>query len=149
MRFPLLMVRNIHLLTAQLLLPGLLITVTSSNGNSFRVTGHLWGESTWRSSVNSPHKGQWRGALIFSLICSLTNDWANNGHTGDLRRHHAYYEVTVMLSLSLEWIGAHIDYRKVTVSIGSCQIDNLAHFGLWWHRSGSIMAYCLTTPSHS
>ena len=23
-----------------------------------------------RSSVNSPHKGQWRGALIFSLICA-------------------------------------------------------------------------------
>ena len=24
-----------------------------------------------RSSVNSPHKGQWRGALVFSLICAL------------------------------------------------------------------------------
>ena len=24
-----------------------------------------------RSPVNSPHKGQWRGALMFSLICSL------------------------------------------------------------------------------
>ena len=24
-----------------------------------------------RSPVNSPHKGQWRGALIFSLICAL------------------------------------------------------------------------------
>ena len=24
-----------------------------------------------RSSVNSPHKGQWRGALMFSLICAL------------------------------------------------------------------------------
>ena len=23
-----------------------------------------------RSSVNSPHKGQWRGALMFSLICA-------------------------------------------------------------------------------
>ena len=25
-----------------------------------------------RSPVNSPHKGQWRGALIFSLICAWT-----------------------------------------------------------------------------
>ena len=25
-----------------------------------------------RSPVNSPHKGQWRGVLMFSLICALT-----------------------------------------------------------------------------
>ena len=31
-----------------------------------------------RSPVNSPHKGQWRGALMFSLICTWTNDWVNN-----------------------------------------------------------------------
>ena len=28
-----------------------------------------------RSPVNSPHKGQWRGALMFSLICAWTNGW--------------------------------------------------------------------------
>ena len=49
-----------------------------------------------RSPVNSPHKGQWRGALMFSLICALTNGWANNRNAGDLRRHHAHYDVTVM-----------------------------------------------------
>ena len=37
-----------------------------SIGNIFRVTGPLCG-----SPVNSPHKGQWRGALMFSLICAL------------------------------------------------------------------------------
>ena len=25
-----------------------------------------------------PHKGQWRRALVFSLICVWTNDWVNN-----------------------------------------------------------------------
>ena len=30
------------------------------------------------SPMNSPHKGQWRGALIFSLICAWMNDWVNN-----------------------------------------------------------------------
>ena len=30
-----------------------------------------------RSPVNSPHKGQWRGALIFSLICLWINGWVN------------------------------------------------------------------------
>ena len=29
----------------------------------------VWG--IHRSPVNSPHKGQWRGALMFSLICAL------------------------------------------------------------------------------
>ena len=39
--------------------------MTSSNGNIFRVTGHLCARGIHRSPVNSPHKGQWRGALIF------------------------------------------------------------------------------------
>ena len=38
-----------------------------------------------RSPVNSPHKGQWRGALMFSLIYAWINDWVNNGEAGDLR----------------------------------------------------------------
>ena len=49
-----------------------------------------------RSLVNSPHKGQWRGALMFSLICARINAWVNNGEAGDLRRHRAHYDVTVM-----------------------------------------------------
>ena len=40
-----------------------------------------------RSPVNFPHKGQWRGVLMFYLICA----W-----TGDLRHHRAHYDVTVM-----------------------------------------------------
>ena len=31
-----------------------------------------------RSLVNSPHKGQWHGALMFSFICAWINDWVNN-----------------------------------------------------------------------
>ena len=31
-----------------------------------------------RSPVNSPHKGQWRGALVISMICARTSDWVNN-----------------------------------------------------------------------
>ena len=49
-----------------------------------------------RSPVNSPHKGQWRGALIFSLTCARINELVNNGEAGDLRRSHAHYDVTVM-----------------------------------------------------
>ena len=42
-----------------------------------------------RYPVNSPHKGQWRGALMFSSICVWINDWENNRGAGDLRRYHA------------------------------------------------------------
>ena len=62
---------------------------------TFRVTGHLCGKP-----VNSPHKVQWRGALMFSLICALINGWENNGEAGDLRRHRTHYNVTVMSSNS-------------------------------------------------
>ena len=50
-----------------------------------------------RSPVNSPHKGQWRGTLMLSLISAWTNGWVNNRDAGDLWRHRAYYDVTVML----------------------------------------------------
>ena len=50
-----------------------------------------------RSLVNFPHKGQWRGALMFSFICVWINAWVNNRKAGDLRRYRAYYDVTVMM----------------------------------------------------
>ena len=46
--------------------------------------------------VNSPHKGQWRGALMFSLIWTWINSWVNNPEAGDLRRHRAHCDVIVM-----------------------------------------------------
>ena len=49
-----------------------------------------------RSPVNSPLKGQWRGALMFSLIRVWINYWVNNRQAGDLRRHRAHYHVIVM-----------------------------------------------------
>ena len=49
--------------------------------------------------VNSPHKGQWRGALMFAFICAWINDWVNNREAGDLRRHRGHYDVSVMCRL--------------------------------------------------
>ena len=57
----------------------------SWNGNIFRVTGHLL------------HKGQWRGALMFSLIYVWIKGWVNNREAGDLRRNRAHCDVMVML----------------------------------------------------
>ena len=54
-----------------------------------------------RSPMNSPHKGQWRGALMFSVICTRINGCANDGDAGDLRRHLAHYDVIIMIDESL------------------------------------------------
>ena len=73
------------------------VMMTSSYGNIFRVTGHLCREFT---PVNSPHKGRWRRALMFSLICVWINCWLNNGEAGDSRRYRVHYDVTIMV----KWI---------------------------------------------
>ena len=65
----------------------------SSNENMFRVTGPLCGES--------PHKGLWRGALMFPLICIRINGWVNNREAGDLRRPHTHYDVIVMQCIEI------------------------------------------------
>ena len=52
-----------------------------------------------RSPVNSPHKGQWRGALMFSLIWAWKNGRVSNRYVGDLRRHRAHYDVTVIMAI--------------------------------------------------
>ena len=53
------------------------------------------------SPVNSPHKGQWRGALMFSFICVRLNGWVNNCKAGDFRRYRAHYDVTIIIRLFL------------------------------------------------
>ena len=54
----------------------------------------VWG--IHRSPVNSPHKGQWRKALMFTLICARINGWVNNREAGDLRRYRGHYDVIIM-----------------------------------------------------
>ena len=49
-----------------------------------------------RSPVNSQHKGQWCGALMFSLICAWIKGCVNNCEAGDLRCNCTHYDVTVM-----------------------------------------------------
>ena len=70
--------------------------MTSSNGNIFRVTGHLRGELTghrWVPHTMASDLDLWRFSLIFASI----SGWVNNGEAGDLRRQCAHYDVTVML----------------------------------------------------
>ena len=70
----------------------------------------VWG--IHRSPVNSPQKGQWRRALMFSLICARTNGWINNREAGDLIRHRAHYDVTVMYSNLVIQRWVHLTARE-------------------------------------
>ena len=88
--------------------------MTSSNGNMFRVTGFCAGNSP----VNFPHTDQWRGALMFSLICAWTNGWVNNQGADYLRRHRAHYDVTVMwCRIVIQWSGQPWDLSAFNASL--------------------------------
>ena len=64
-----------------------------------------------RSPVNSPHRCQWRGASVFSLICTRINSWETIVRLVILRRNRTHYDVTVMMLL-------HLLSCTVTVKIG-------------------------------
>ena len=100
----------------------------SSNGNFFPC---YWPfvRGIHRSPVNSPHKGQWCGALMFTLICARINGWVNNRDAGDLRCHHAHCDVIVMRAAN------HYDFGQ-TITIFSCCI--------WFYDLRSYY-YCIQT----
>ena len=58
---------------------------------------HMSPEIRKKTLVIIHDKGQWRGYSTFSLICAWTNGWANTRDAGDLRRHCAHYDFTVMI----------------------------------------------------
>ena len=87
-------------------------TMTSSYGNIFRVTGPLGGGGNPPITADSPHKGQWRGAWMFSLIYAWTNGRANNRDAGDLRHNLAHYDVTAMrYGFALPFTGRNRQWR--------------------------------------
>ena len=67
--------------------------MASWNGNIFAVSGTLWGEFTGHRWISLTKISD---AQIVSLICDWANDWVNKRGAGDLRRHRACYDVTVM-----------------------------------------------------
>ena len=88
-----------------------------------------------RSPVNSPHRGQWRRALMFSLICAWINGWVNNGEAGDLRRHRAHYAVTVMWYGSDELLDLKQIYQRYLRGSAFWLSD---YMGYIWGISGAL-----------
>ena len=84
--------------------------MTSSNGNIFRVTGHLCGEFTGPRWI--PTQRPMTRSFDFSLICVWINDWVNNREAGDLRRYLAHHDVTVMWRAVIGT--CHTEFSQVT-----------------------------------
>ena len=64
------------------------------------------------SPVNSPHKGQWRGALMFFFHLRSNKRLSKQWWGGDCRRYRAHYDVTVMgFVLCNVWYMLYLMYR--------------------------------------
>ena len=96
-----------------------------------------------RSPMNSPNKGHCRGALMFSLICAWINGWVNNREVGDLRRHRAHCDITVMVK-SLECYQAHGIHNKVCPSAfiwqEVCRPKQFRWIQLWQRKNMNLGA---------
>ena len=107
--------------------------MTSSNGNIFRVTGPLRGESTdHRWVLTQPSDAE---LWCFLWSASEYPDWANNRDAGDLRRHRALYEVTVMIIVKERIVFIFEKTKQNKKSIHFCAHDRIFfHFPRKTHR---------------
>ena len=97
-----------------------------------------------RSPVNSPHKGQWRGALMFSLICTWINGQVNIREAGDLRRYRTHHDVTVMTKRHVWAIRSNkLCYIVLYIIYKQNKITSLRRNPL---ISGYLISYCGECP---
>ena len=89
-----------------------------------------------RSPGNSPHKGQWRGALMISLICVWINDWVNNRKAGDLRRYRGHYDVIVMYTIHMQQFNHTWDNKNASFQSYLCGKGCYNVISLQWRHNG-------------
>ena len=87
-----------------------------------------------RFLVNSPHKGQWRGTLMFSLICARINCWVNNREAGDLRRHRTHCDVIVMRCPDTNLMSCCTQYLEVSF----CHCSKMLSTTLKWSPNVTV-----------
>ena len=95
-----------------------------------------------RSPVNSPQKGQWRGALIFSLICVWINGRVNNREAGDLRRYRAHYDVSVMRYAAKDFKD-HCIWDGQIQSIIFCMFIYI-YIQIYWYAKNILIIFMIT-----
>ena len=93
-----------------------------------------------RSPVNSPDKSQWRGTLMLSVICAWINVWVNNGEAGDLRRHRASYDVTVMIGIAMTNSKSG-NYNHACCVFNVVRSSNKGHWNIIIHPANATGAF--------
>ena len=84
-----------------------------------------------RSPMDSPHKGQWRGALMFSLICAWTNVWVNSLDAGNVICHRVHNDVIIL--------SVHMDSSaRFTYIFQRCSSSTWAI--VWFTNAGEVMS---------
>ena len=86
-----------------------------------------------RSPVNSPHKGQWRGTLMFSLICAWIDSLVNSREAGDLRRYCVHYDVSE--NMGAIWISPS---TCIVIHLIFCSITVLKIIVIWLTFHGNL-----------
>ena len=109
----------------------------TSNRHIFRVTGPLCGQFTGHRRIPLTMASDTK-LWCFALICTWINGWVNNFEAGDLRRHHAHYDVIVM----------HLRYRGFNkmANIFQITLSQRAHdviiTSFWLDNVNVIIAPC-------
>ena len=60
---------------------------------------------------------------MISLLCAGINGWVNNGEAGDLRRHRAHYDATVMWCIYPWFTSGLTDTNEVTLWVREKSTD--------------------------
>ena len=104
-----------------------------------------------RSLVNSPHNGQWRGQLMFSLICAWMSVWVNNREADESRRNRAHYDVMVIIPFSVTPArGDRISVARLHASSHPQSKEySLAIRSLWRHQMEPFSAWLATCTGNS
>ena len=110
---------------------------------------------------------QWRGTLMFSFICAWINSWVNNREAGDLRRHHAHYDVIVMEDplievtkspffvfsvMDISDIAKWRDFFQVTFTFDRCHADEPRYYEVYFFSillADDLPSLCSSIYEHS
>ena len=109
--------------------------MTSSNGNNFRVTGHLCGEFTVPGEFPAQRPVMRSFDVFYDL--RLNERWVNNRDAGDLRRYRTHYDVTIMQCYCCPWGLIQPDANTIcTSSKLPCFLDQrYPNSPLQWHHN--------------
>ena len=117
------------------------------------------------SPVNSPQKGQWHLALMFSLICAWINGWVNNREAGNLRCHRVHHDVIVTIHPFHRWFNSlwpsdaiwQQTFGSTLAQVMACWLMAPSHYlnqcwliiskGQWHSSEGNFTRYTLNHQS--